>query len=113
MAAPTVLRNAGGPPRAAKHPVTLLRFEKGGGESLRVKWSEPGIERQPIPADRVWREPTASAASPWLTTPARTSGEWSDSTSARRTCRSDRSRVAARGSDIGGPALAMYKEAIA
>ena len=36
---------------AGEHPIVVTFFEGGGGETLRVEWQGPGIDRQEIPSD--------------------------------------------------------------
>jgi hypothetical protein len=40
---------------AGMHPITVTMFEKGGGEGLDVEYEGPGITRQPIPDDVLYR----------------------------------------------------------
>jgi len=38
---------------AGSHPIVVTYFDNGGGDGLRISWSGPQINKQPIPADRL------------------------------------------------------------
>jgi len=45
---------------AGQHPITVLMFEKGGGQGLVVEYEGPGIARQVIPDGVLYRLPSAT-----------------------------------------------------
>lgn len=38
-----------------RHAISVTMFEKGGGEGLQVRWQGPGVPKQVIPAERLFR----------------------------------------------------------
>jgi hypothetical protein len=40
---------------AGKHRIRVEFFEKGGGEVLEVRWEGPGISKQLVPDNALWR----------------------------------------------------------